>query len=69
MGPWAHGLMGPWAHGPMGLDRSRIDPGSIQNNYNYSYTYNCNNDILIQNRGTVNKNSFSLLAIIFEPRS
>ena len=21
--------MGPWAHGPMGLDRSRIDPGSI----------------------------------------
>ena len=22
--------MGPWAHGPMGLDRSRIDPGSIQ---------------------------------------
>ena len=35
MGPWAHGRMGPmgpmgpWAHGPIGLNRSRIDPGSI----------------------------------------
>ena len=25
----AHGPMGPRPHGPMGLDRSRIDPGSI----------------------------------------